>query len=66
VRIAAHDVPPRWHDPAQTLDVPAPSAESAIEAAIGQAQRAAGCPPWLPCRRSSLPFVMAEPLEMAT
>jgi hypothetical protein len=65
VRIAAHDVPPRWRIDAQTITLPAPSAESAIEAAIGQAQRAAGLPPWRPCRRASLPFVTAEPLELA-
>jgi hypothetical protein len=59
VRIAAHGVPPRWHVPAQTLDLPAVSVASAIEQAVGQAQRAAGCPPWRPCRRASLPFVTA-------
>lgn len=60
VRIVSHDVPPRWHVPAQTLDLPAVSVASAIEQAVGIAQRAAGCPPWRPCRRASLPYARAE------
>ena len=60
VTIQHHAVPPRWIIPAQTLVLPAVSEADAIEKAIGQAQSVAGCPPWRPCRRASLPFVTAE------
>ena len=63
VTIRHHAVPPRWIIPAQTLVLPAVSEADAIEKAIGQAQSVAGCPPWRPCRRASLPFVTAEPTE---
>jgi hypothetical protein len=65
VTVAEHDVPPRWHIPAQVLKVCAPDATSARAQATQAAHRAAGCPPWKPLLRISYPYTSATPLARA-
>jgi len=60
VQLAAHAVPPRWHVPAQTVELPAVDAEQACGFAISMAHAAAGVPPWKPCVRASLAFASVE------
>jgi hypothetical protein len=59
VRNAAHTVG-RWSIPARTVTVGAASIDHARELVIGEAQRAAGVPPWKPYRRVSLEHTRAE------
>ena len=60
VKIEAHEIPPRWACPRTTLKVTANTELGALENAIGIVQRQAGCPPWKPCRRASLPYATAR------
>jgi len=60
VQIAAHDVPPRWRIPAQTVRLPADSADDARLFAVRTAHRAAGVPPWRPCVRESMRHATAS------
>jgi hypothetical protein len=64
VRIERHAIQPRWIVPASTVTIPAVNEAHAIEQAIGISQREAGCPPWRPCRRASLPYASAELVEV--
>jgi hypothetical protein len=59
VTIAAHKVD-RWSIPARTVTVGAASIAQAREVVIGEAQRAAGVPPWKPLRRLSLEHATAS------
>jgi hypothetical protein len=64
VTVRAHRVGPngRYSVAASTLDVPAFTSSAALRYGIDQAQRAAGCPPWKPIRRESVPHAEVEAL----
>jgi len=60
VTVAEHDVAPRYHVPARTVDVYALTAREARLRVLRWAHGDAGVPPWKPCVRVSWPNVSAK------
>jgi hypothetical protein len=61
VTIEAHDIPPRWRVPAQTIEVGASTAEIACRAVVRFAHRDAGVPPLRSMLALSLEHTIAKP-----
>jgi hypothetical protein len=66
VTVAEHDVPPRWHIPAQVVKVYASDAKAARVSGTRAVQIAAGVPPMKPLRRITYPHTAASPLGRLT
>ncbi len=66
VRIASHDVPPRWRIKAQTFKLTAPSADFASDRAVKWVHSDARVPPMRRFVRRSLEFTTATAMGAAT
>lgn len=66
VTIDAHDVPPRWHVPARTVELGAFTADGARESVARWAHVDAGVPPLRSLPRLTLAHTRVEPLPAAS
>jgi hypothetical protein len=66
VTIAEHDIEPRWHIPARTVELGASTAESACSTVVRWAHIDAGVPPLRSMLALSLAHTHAEPTRSAT
>lgn len=60
VRVSAHTTCERYPIEAATVTLPAPTADVAIDFAIGEAHSRAGVPPWSPCRDESRKYATVK------